>query len=317
MLAVRFDRTVALADIPLPAAAAGEALVRTRLAGICATDIEITKGYMGFQGTLGHEFVGEVVAGSEPDRIGQRGVGDINLSCGGCAECAGGLDQHCPHRAVLGIQNKEGAFAEYLTLPLANLHPIPAGVTDRCAVFAEPLAAALRILDQVEIGPGRRVLLVGDGKLGLLVAHVLRTTGCDLRAVGKHPHKLAQMASLGVTTHVLSDYRPDRHDVVVEASGSPLGLDLAIGSLRPRGTLVLKSTFANTAIWDPSALVVNEITVLGSRCGRVEAALRFLAEREPPVQDLIEATYPLGEAAEALAHASRPGALKVLLDPLA
>lgn len=300
------------AAYPIPQAEVATAVVRVRLAGICATDLQILRGYMGFQGILGHEFVGEVQAGPTA-WLGQRVVGEINFACGQCPTCAQGLGRHCPTRRVMGIVNADGSFAEYVRVPVVNLHPVPAGVSDEAAVFTEPLAAAYAILDQVAVLPSHEVLVLGDGKLGLLCAQVLHTTGAQVSLVGKHAHKLALLQQRGIHTVLQHEWRPRPMDLVVEATGSTAGLASAIASLRPRGTLVLKSTVAAAHAVDLAPLVVNEITIIGSRCGRFAPALQALAQAQVAVTPLIEHIYALDNGIAALAHAAQPGALKILL----
>ena len=288
------------------------ALVRVHLAGICATDLQIFQGYMGFQGVPGHEFVGEVSEGPAT-LLGTRVVGEINFSCGRCTVCAQGLGRHCPTRRVMGILHADGSFAEYMRVPVANLHPVPDSVTDEAAVFTEPLAAAFEILEQVHIQPGADVVVLGDGKLGLLCAQVLHSTGARVCVVGKHPHKLRLLDQLGISTAVLSDWQPHPADVVVEATGSTTGLQLAMTIVRPRGTLVLKSTVATAHALSLAPLVINEITVIGSRCGRFPPALHALVHQRVAVAPLIDRIYPLAEGLDAVAHAARPGTRKILL----
>jgi threonine dehydrogenase-like Zn-dependent dehydrogenase len=288
--------------------------VRVRLAGICSTDLQIFQGYMGFQGVPGHEWVGEVCAGPQA-WIGQRVVGEINFACGQCTWCAQDLGRHCPTRRVMGILQADGCFAEYMAVPVSNLHPVPDGVPDAAAVFTEPLAAACEILEQVHVHPGETVVVLGDGKLGLLCAQVLQSTGAHVRVIGKHPAKLALAQSWGLATTLLSAWQPAQADVVVEATGSTEGLALAIDTVRPRGTLVLKSTVAARHTLSLAPLVIHEVTVVGSRCGRFPAALQALAQQRVAVLPLIEHTYPLGAGPEAVAHASRPGSNKILLQP--
>lgn len=318
-------------DYPQPEPAPGEALVRVRLAGICNTDLEITRGYMAYTGVPGHEFVGIVERlGGQGDEflvhsglLACRVVGEINAYCGTCSTCRAGHPTHCPNRTTLGIWGRNGAFAEYLTLPVRNLHPVPDTVPDDEAVFVEPLAAALEILEQIQVRPTDRVVVLGDGKLGLLVAQVLSLTGCDLIAIGRHPEKLAILARRGLTTHLAGDPFPGQADIVVECTGSPTGFAQARSMLRPRGTLVLKSTYAG----DPtsllkstgslnlmSSLVVDEIQVIGSRCGPFAPALRLLERGLIDVKSLIHARYPLDEGIVAFEHAARPGVLKVLIE---
>lgn len=296
----------------MPVPPAGEALVRVLQAGICNTDIELTRGYYPYRGILGHEFVG--VVESDGPWHGRRVCGEINAVCGRCEQCRQGRRTHCDQRTVLGIVNRDGAFAHYLTLPHENLHVVPDSVPDDEAVFTEPLAAALEILQQVHLRPSDTVVVIGDGKLGLLCAQVVALTGCRTIAIGKHPNKLNLLAARGLTTAVVSALPEVRADVVVECTGSPAGFELARQLLRPRGTLVLKSTYAGSLTLDLSRLVVDEITLIGSRCGPFAPALEALARRTVAVRPLIHARYPLAEAVAAMAHAQKPGVLKVLLE---
>ncbi len=314
MLALTFDGELKVQDLPPPQPEAGEALIRVRLAGICQTDIHLTRGYGDFHGILGHEFVGEVVAAPTSAWVGQRVVGEINLSCGQCDRCRRGLSHHCTRRRVLGIRDKAGCLAEYITLPVANLHAVPGNVPDAFAVFTEPLAAALEIPEQVHLRPDSRVLIIGDGKLGLLIALVLRLNGCDLHLAGRHPRKMALAAARGVQTHVMTGLAEKEFDVVVEATGSPAGWQAALAVVRPRGVIVLKSTYHDTVDCDPAALVVPEITIVGSRCGPFPPALRLLARRLINPKKLISRVYPLAQAREAIDYASQRGVLKVLVE---
>lgn len=314
MLALHWDgeRLRLKRSYPMPQATESTVLVRVRLAGICSTDLQIFKGYMGFTGVPGHEFVGEVNEGPA-DLVGKRVVGEINFACGVCAACLQGLGRHCSTRRVMGILNADGSFAEYLTMPLANLHVVPAIVSDEEAVFTEPLAAALEIVEQVHLQPAAEVIVLGDGKLGQLCAQVLHLTGARVTVVGKHQDKLALLRQLGVHTVRLADWRPGKADLVVEATGSAAGLSLAIETVRPRGTLVLKSTVAEPHTLSLTPLVINEVTVVGSRCGRFPPALRALAQRSIAVTPLIDKIYPLSEGLAAVKRAARPGTCKVLL----
>lgn len=298
----------------------GEALVRVTLAGICNTDLEIVRGYSGFNGTLGHEFVGVVEAATDPGLCGKRVVGEINAGCGECERCREGDSRHCPTRTVLGIVGRNGAFAEYLSLPERNLLVVPEAVSDEAAVFTEPLAAAGEILEQVQILDSDRVAVLGDGKLGQLIARVLRTTGCRLTLVGKHAAKLRLAELSGIRTALkgeledrLGQAPADLFDVVVEATGSPSGFELALRLTRPRGTLVLKSTFHGGVNVDLSRLVVDEISLIGSRCGRFESALALLATGAVDPAPLIAAEFPLDAGLEAMAMAANSGVMKVLL----
>lgn len=316
MRALSWDGSnLALAERPAPEPGAGEARVRVRLAGVCNTDLEIVRGYMGFHGVLGHEFVGEVEDGPEGWR-GARVVGEINFACHACATCRRGLPRHCPTRRVLGILGADGAFAEHVVLPVANLHRVPDSVRDERAVFVEPLAAAFEILEQVDVPPGARCVVLGDGKLGLLAAQVLAHAGARVRAVGRHPEKLALLGSRDIETRLVSDWDPSAEgaDLVVEATGSAAGFALARAATRPRGTLVLKSTLAEQPRIDLAPLVIHEIQVLGSRCGPFEPALDALAAGEIAVAPLVSERLPLARGVEALERAAAPGVLKVLLD---
>ncbi len=327
-----YHNKLKLADSAVPRRA-GEALVRMTMAGICNTDVEIARGYAGFHGTLGHEFVGVVEESPDRSQIGRRVVGEINVGCGQCGLCLRNDPRHCPDRTALGIRGRDGAFAEYLSLPPQNLLTVPDGVTDRQAVFTEPLAAALEILDQVEIRASHRVAVIGDGKLGQLISRVIARAGCDLTLIGKHDAKLELAAragvktaklgaaeivhrsddfDCGVTTEVVTTKAPG-FDFVVEASGATSGMELALDLIRPRGAIILKSTFRGAVRLDTSRIVVNEVSVIGSRCGRFENALRLLESGGVDVESLVAREYPLAEGVEAMAEAQRPGTLKVLL----
>lgn len=302
-------------DLPVPEPPPGEARIRVTLAGVCHTDLELQRGYYPYTGVLGHEFVGVVdAAPGAPDWVGRRVVGEINATCGDCPTCRAGRPSHCERRTVLGIVGRDGAFADYLTLPMANLHAVPDGVGDEVAVFAEPVAAAFQILAQVAIDRRDRVVVFGDGKLGQVIAQALATTGCGPTVVGRHPRKLAHLAARGIATRL--DSPADRRaDVVVECTGRRDGLQAALAALRPRGTLVLKSTFAGDTTLNLSAIVVDEITIVGSRCGPFAPALAALASGAVDVLPLIEDRRPLAAGVEALARAAAPGTLKVLLVP--
>ncbi|GAB4536670.1 MAG: alcohol dehydrogenase catalytic domain-containing protein [Pleurocapsa sp.] len=299
-------------DLPNPTPRSGESLVRVVRAGICNTDLELLRGYYPYRGILGHEFVG-VVEQEDDDLINKRVVGEINAVCGQCRFCRRGQPTHCEQRTVLGIVNRDGALAEYLTLPTANLHPVPDNVTNNAATFTEPLAAALEIQEQIAIAPEDRVLVVGDGKLGQLVAQTLALTGCDLLVVGRHHSKLERLENRGIQVGFADLVQPRSFDIAVECTGNPEGFNLALRGLRPRGTLVLKSTYAGKLTLDASALVVDEITVIGSRCGPFAKALDLLTQNRVDVTSLIETTYPLEQGLEAFTRAQQRGALKVLL----
>jgi threonine dehydrogenase-like Zn-dependent dehydrogenase len=308
------DQQLVMRDIPQPGKN-GEALIRVRKAGICSTDLELVKGYYPFTGVPGHEFVGEVVDCEDGSWLGQRVVGDINVSCGTCEACRGSRPTHCENRTVLGIVSRNGTFAEFTTLPLANLHRVPACVPDKVAVFTEPLAAALEIQEQVHIKPTDRVLLVGAGRLGQLVAQTLALTGCDLRVIARQAQQQKMLTDRGIRCFSEGDVQPGRWDLVVEATGSPAGFALARRAVRPRGTIVMKSTYKGELSLDMSSIVVAEVTILGSRCGPFEPALRLLEQGEIDPTPLIAAEFPLGEALSAFERAAQPGVLKVLLTP--
>ena len=297
-----------------PPSAAGDSLLRVRQAGICSTDLEITKGYMGFRGILGHEFVADVVQSANRDLIGQRVAGEINVVCGRCDLCLSGLSSHCRNRSVLGILNHDGAFADYVRLPSTNLHVVPSSVDDDAATFIEPLAAAFQVLKQVNFDGRKWVTVLGDGRLGLLVAQVLRDVGCQVRVIGKHPQKLALCEKWSIRARPLQDIvaRHDQ-DVVVDCTGGAGGLELALQMVRPRGTVVLKTTAAVGKPLNLAPLVIDEINVVGSRCGPFREAIRALAEKRIDVASLIHRRMKLEQGVEAMELAARPGVLKVLL----
>jgi threonine dehydrogenase-like Zn-dependent dehydrogenase len=315
MRALVFDKTLSFdprrAD---PAAGEGDTLLRVRQAGICATDLEITKGYMGFRGVLGHEFVADVVTSPEKDLAGQRVCGEINVVCGRCDLCLSGLSNHCRARSVLGILNHDGAFADYARLPAINLHVVPKNVDDDQAVFVEPLAAAFQVLKQIQLDGRKWVTVLGDGRLGLLVAQVLRNVGCPVRVIGKHPEKLALCEKWQIRSRPLADIAP-RHDqdVVVDCTGSANGFELAMQMVRPRGTIVLKSTVASGKALNLAPLVIDEINIIGSRCGPFREAIRALAEKQVDVVSLIHRRMKLEQGVEAMELAGRAGVLKVIL----
>lgn len=302
-------------DYPKPSPIPAEAVVQVRLAGICATDLEIIRGYMGFQGVLGHEFVGVVERCEDSSLVGQRVVGEINCYCGTCGTCRSGRVTHCPHRTTLGIWGRDGAFADYCALPRNNLHVVPESVTDEQAVFAEPPAAAIEIVEQIHLRPTQSVLVLGDGKLGLLVAQVLRLTGCELLAVGHHADRLAILQRLGIATQRASQGLQAQVDVVVDCTGNPEGFEHARKLVKPRGTLVLKSTFKEQNEVDLTSLVVDEITLVGSRCGPFGPALRLLEMGLVDVESLITVVYSLDQALDAVERARERRSLKVLLRP--
>ncbi len=314
MLALYFDGQPQIKEVDRPEPGEGEVLVRVYSAGICGTDLEVLRGYHGFQGVMGHEFVGEVAGPAESPWLGQRVVGEINIGCGTCGRCRRGLARHCGQRRVLGLKDHDGALAHYLTLPAVNLHAVPPEVPDTLAVFTEPLAAALRVLETTAVSPAAKVLVVGDGSLGLQIAWVLALSGAEVHLAGHHPEHLALARPRGVATFLGADLPPGDYDIVVEASGNPTGLELAMTRVRPLGTVVLKSTYVGRYPLDPAALVVPEVRLVGSRCGPFAGALRLLRDGRIDPRPLIARTFPLSQGLEALAWAQRPGVLKVLLD---
>lgn len=305
-----------LNQVPRPEPLSGQAVVQVLLAGICNTDLELLRGYYGFSGVPGHEFVGRVVSASNPTLINRRVCGEINLACGHCDFCKRDLGRHCARRTVLGIVGHPGAFADFVTLPERNLHPIPDTISNQDAVFVEPLAAACEILEQIAIIPDTPVAVLGDGKLGLLVAQVLHQTGAAVTLYGRHEDKLAIARSRGIKTSLEQQIR-SKYPVAIECTGSAAGLEQAVSITEPRGTVVMKSTVHEKVQLDMAPVIVNEISLIGSRCGRFEPAIQLLAEQRVNVRSMIAAEYPLSEARAAMAHAGTRGTLKVTLRPLA
>jgi threonine dehydrogenase-like Zn-dependent dehydrogenase len=317
MKALRVEKKrVALREIEKPSPD-NEALVRVLLSGICNTDLEIAKGYAGFKGTIGHEFVGVVEESPDGSLVGRRVVGEINAGCGNCDLCRSGDSRHCPGRTVLGIVGRDGAHAEFLRLPLGNLVTVPEKIPDEHAVFVEPLAAACGISERVALTSAQRVAVIGDGKLGLLCAQTLALTGAHVLSIGKHPQKqrIVERRGIEVTSSQKAARRNREFDVVVEASGSPSGFNLALNLLRPRGTLVLKSTFHGKSEIDAARIVVDEISIVGSRCGRFTPALDLLKKDALDVDGLISEEYPLSAGVHAMERAAAKGVLKILLRP--
>jgi threonine dehydrogenase-like Zn-dependent dehydrogenase len=328
MKALRFDDTLKLeTDAPV-VRREGEALIEVLCAGICNTDLEIVKGYAGFRGILGHEFVGRVVESPDETWKDLRVVGEINVGCNACALCKVGDARHCPSRTVLGIKDRDGAFAEYLSLPLRNLLVLPDLISNEEAVFVEPLAAACQILDQVEINSSSSVAVIGDGKLAQLIIRALVHTNCSLTVIGKHKGKLELVDGISrssiliesgtdILSQVIDQTDGEKFDVVIEASGSPGGLPLALGIVRPRGAIVLKTTFKGNASLDVSQVVVNEIHIIGSRCGRFETAIKLLQDKTVDVRALVSAQLPLVEGLLAFEKAASVNSLKIILQMLA
>jgi threonine dehydrogenase-like Zn-dependent dehydrogenase len=305
------DRVMVQESRPSPNPGEGEVLVRVRCAGICETDLQLIKGYMGFKGVLGHEFVG--VAESGP-LAGRRVVGEINCACWSCDTCRHGLHTHCPNRTVLGIFNHDGAFADVIAVPQRNLHAVPDSLEDEIAVFTEPVAAAFQIPAQMSIGTKDRIVILGDGRLGNLCAQVLARLSDHVVVIGKHREKLALLASLGIATALVSDPIDERAaDIVVDCTGSETGLPTALTLVRPRGTIVLKTTVAGTQTLAWAPFVIDEVTLVGSRCGPFDQALAALEKGEVNVQPLISERYDLAKGIEALERAQAKSVLKVLL----
>ncbi len=314
MRAIVFDKNLSfVADYPAPVPGPGEALVRVSVAGVCATDLEITRGYMGFTGVLGHEFAGVVESAPDSSLAGHRVVAEINNPCGSCPVCKRGMPRHCPERTVTGILGRDGAFADLITVPESNLHVIPDSVTDEEAVFTEPLAAAFEITEQVDIGPGTTVSVLGDGRLGLLVSQVLSLTGCELTTAGRHPEKLALLDARGIRTTTSTDGLKNSFDVVVDATGSSSGFDTALDLVRPTGTVVLKTTVASRPGDALNRVVIDEVTVVGSRCGPFAPALRALEDRSVDVAPMVERVFSIEDGVDAIEFASEKGVLKVLI----
>lgn len=308
------NNQISLRDVPRPHKP-NEALIKIRKAGICSTDLELVKGYYPYTGVLGHEFVGDVVEADDVSWIGARVVGEINAVCNQCEQCLNGRPTHCERRTVLGIVNRDGVFADFTTLPLSNLHRVPASVPDEMAVFTEPLAAALEIQQQIQVKPTDRVLLIGAGRLGQLIAQTLALTGCDLRVVARHKHQQNLLKARRIRIISGEEIQPSRWDIVVEATGAPGGFSLARQAIRPRGTLVLKSTYKGEINVNFSSIVVDEINIVGSRCGPFEPALRLMESKQVDPTVLIDSEFALGQALKAFEHAAETGVLKVLVCP--
>lgn len=312
MRALVYDGQLKLQDVPLPHLGDGEALLKIRLAGICNTDLEIIHGYKGFTGILGHEYVAEIVDGV-PDRIGQRVVGEINVACGTCDFCIRGIPSQCRKRTVVGMIDHSGAFAEFLTLSIDNLYIVPDTITDEQAVFVEPLAAATQILQQVHIHPDDDVVIIGAGKLGLLCAQVVALTGANLSVVVRHKKQAQLLQKWGIKSIYRDDIENGHSGIVIDCTGTAQGFSDAMAIVEPRGTIVLKSSYTDIPRIDITQIVVNEITVVGSRCGSFSTALRYLERGLIDVDSLIDSQYMLDDALDAITHAGEKGVLKVLL----
>lgn len=314
MRALVFDTTLQYKnDYPLPEVKGDDALIRVRYAGICNTDLEITRGYMGFKGVLGHEFVGVVERCGNSKLEGRRVVGEINVPCRKCSYCNNQMPNHCHNRSVIGILNRNGVFADYAVLPVENLHEIPDSVSDEEAVFVEPLAAAFEILEQVDILPDDRVCVLGDGKLGLLVAQVLSLTNCSLLVVGNHSEKLSILDEIGIHTKLSSSFRDDQFDIVVDCTGSGSGIKTALQIVKPRGRIILKTTVAKKGGFDPNSIVIKEVTVIGSRCGPFQRAIKAIESRDVDLYPLISREFSIEEGIKAFHYAARKDVLKIIL----
>jgi threonine dehydrogenase-like Zn-dependent dehydrogenase len=316
MLALYVDdnHQAVLKELPPPEPGPGEALIRVTLAGVCGTDIQVLKGYHHFRGVMGHEFVGEVAGPPGSPWLGERVVGEINVACGVCDLCRSGMPRHCRARQVIGIKDRDGAFAHYVSLPEANLQAVPPEVADAAAVFTEPLAAALAVQEAAPLPHDSPILVVGDGRLGLLISWVLALDGAEVHLAGHHEAHLALARPYGVVPFLEKDLPPGDYAAVVEASGAPAGLNLALDRVRPRGVVILKSTYVERYPLDCASLVVPEVRLTGSRCGPFAPALRLLAQARLDPRPLIDRRFPLSQGLEALAWAQRPGVLKVILD---
>jgi threonine dehydrogenase-like Zn-dependent dehydrogenase len=315
MRALVFDGSLQLrTDYPDPVPAPGESIVKVILAGICGTDLELTRGYMEYRGVPGHEFVGRIVQSESPALAGHRVIGEINAACGKCDRCIDGMGRHCATRTVLGILGRDGAFAEYLRLPNANLFPLPDSIPDEAAVFTEPLAAAFEIFDQVPLRRTDRLAVLGDGRLGAIVALTLRAKQFAPVVAGHHPEKLKRLAALGLDTVFADDLAPG-YDIVIDCTGHSEGLTLAIATVRPRGTIILKSTAASGAAMNLAPVVINEITIVGSRCGRFRPAIDALAANQCDPRLLIDGEFSLADGVAAFAAAADKSKFKILLRP--
>ena len=319
MKALYFDsRGLKLVKRPMPTIDEDEAMIKVNLAGICATDIEIIKGYMDFSGIPGHEFVGEVVSAKSKEWVGKRVVGEINIYCNNCETCRAGLKKHCPNRKVLGIYKKDGVFAEYLTLPVINLHEIPEKLSDEEAIFVEPLAAACEFIDRVPIKQSSRIAIIGDGKLAALIAQVLLNSTRRIIVLGHSDKRLRFFKEMGldVKNTRKSKRMPEKEfDIVIESSGSPEGLPEAVKLTKPRGTVILKSTYNGNLNWNPAQVVIDEITIIGSRCGPFDKAINLLSSGKVSTKKLLTTTFPLEEWEKAFDMATRDDVFKIALKP--
>jgi threonine dehydrogenase-like Zn-dependent dehydrogenase len=313
MKALVYDGQAGLKDVSDPVPAKDEVLIRIRYSSICQTDLEILKGYMDFKGILGHEFVGEVVTEESP-LFGRDVVGEINISCGHCFMCQTGRPTHCTNRSVIGIDGRDGCFADYITMPVRNLHVLPPGVDLLSAVFTEPLAAALEIFEQTSIKPTENVFIFGAGKLGLLVTQIFRSSGCEFHLFDANPAKVTFAKGLGLPARHLNELQPDeKAEICVDCTGNPNGISMALDHLYPRGKLILKTTVANPAQLDLNQIVIHEFTIIGSRCGVFEPALSLLSQKLIDVEPLITKIVPFHDIEKAFKLASEPNTIKVLI----
>ncbi len=314
MRALVFDNSLTYqTDYPVPQISNNDAFIRVTHAGICNTDLEIIKGYMGFHGVLGHEFVGVVEDCSNEKLVGKRVVSEINIPCRKCTYCKSHMTNHCQNRSVIGIQKRDGVFADYISLPMDVLHTVPESVSDEEAVFVEPLAAAFEILEQITILPADKVCVLGDGKLGLLIAQVLSLTDCKLTVVGNHSEKLSILDELGIKTKIQSSFKDSSFDIVVDCTGSPSGIKMALQIVKPRGKVILKTTVAKKTHFDTSSIVVKEIEIIGSRCGPFGPALKAIESRNIDLYPMISREFTIEEGMKAVQYAMKKDTLKVLL----
>ncbi len=314
MSALIYDGLLRTTRIRKPRRKENEVLIRVTKAGICNTDHEIIRGYVpGFSGVLGHEFIGVIEDAPDASQIGKRCTAEINFACQKCEFCKRNLQRHCPNRTVMGIIHQDGAFAEYLCAPTENVFLIPDAIPDTRAIFIEPLAAALEIFDQISVPPDSHILIFGDGKLGLLIAYAFAMRNHKVTIVGKHSEKLALLSGQAIETYLAADFKNGAYDIVVEATGNPDVFEMAVKNVKPRGFMVLKSTYAGTFAFNPSQIVVNEITVVGSRCGRFSQAIAFMLNNEIPLENLITSEFTLDFGVEAFKHSAQSNAVKVML----
>lgn len=313
MKALYLKKQVTLINTEPPKPKGQEALIQVSTAGICQTDLELIKGYMHFEGIPGHEFVGKVIESpSDQKWIAKRVVGEINIGCGSCSYCLQGLSRHCPSRSVIGIKNHSGAFAEYIALPLTNLHVIPDSLSDKEAVFVEPLAAACEILEQVHIQPALKIAIIGDGRLAQLIARVLLLAGSDLTVIGKHDDKMMLFQKNNINTCHFQNVKTNKFDLIIEASGSPSGFEEALKLIKPRGKIIIKSTYKYRLDFDLTQIVIDEISLIGSRCGQFEPAIRLLKNKLVLVEDLISHEFNLEQHDEAFKKAADSQSLKTI-----